>query len=83
MTRAVTTLSPASIIVANWREKICSDFGLTFLTATPAALPSAPCELSSVASSPRTRSASRAAETSGALISPVSSAPVALIAVYA
>ena len=38
---AVTTLRPASIIVANWREKICSDFGLTFLTATPAAFPPA------------------------------------------
>ena len=25
---------PASIIVANWREKICSDFGLTFLKPT-------------------------------------------------
>ena len=29
MTSAPTTFSPASIIVANWREKICSDFGLT------------------------------------------------------
>ena len=38
MTRAVTTFSPASIIVANWREKICSAFGLTFLTT--AAMPS-------------------------------------------
>ena len=31
MTRALTTFRPASIIVANWREKIWSDFGLTFL----------------------------------------------------
>ena len=31
MTSAATTLRPASIIVANWREKICSDFGLIFL----------------------------------------------------
>ena len=29
ITSAVTTESPASIIVANWREKTCSDFGLT------------------------------------------------------
>ena len=27
ITRAETTFRPASIIVANWREKICSDFG--------------------------------------------------------
>ena len=38
---------------------------------------------SSVASSPRTRNASRAAERSGALISPLDSRPVALMAVYA
>ena len=31
MTSAPTTFRPASIIVANWREKICSDFGLIFL----------------------------------------------------
>ena len=31
MTSALTTFRPASIIVANWREKICSDFGLIFL----------------------------------------------------
>ena len=31
MTSAPTTFRPASIIVANWREKIWSDFGLTFL----------------------------------------------------
>ena len=47
------------------------------------ALPPAPRSSSSAASSPRTRSASRAAETSGALISPVELGPVALIAVYA
>ena len=27
----MTTERPASIIVANWREKTCSDFALTFL----------------------------------------------------
>ena len=31
MTSAATTFRPASIIVANWREKIWSDFGLIFL----------------------------------------------------
>jgi hypothetical protein len=83
MTRAVTTLSPASIIVANWREKIWRDFALIFLTASPGALPPAPRSSSATARSPRTRSASRAAPTSGALISPVDSRPVALMAVYA
>ena len=34
----LTTLTPASIIVANWREKIWSDFGLTFLKAMRAGL---------------------------------------------
>ncbi len=28
---AATTLTPASIIVASWREKTWSDFGWTFL----------------------------------------------------
>ena len=36
MTSALTTFRPASIIVANWREKICSDFGLIFLNAVRA-----------------------------------------------
>ena len=81
MTSAVTTFSPASIMVANWREKICSDLGLTFLTAIAGAFAPVSCVDSWVASSPRRRSCSRAAERSGALISPVSSEPVALIAV--
>ena len=37
ITRAWTTLTPASIIVANCRAKICSDFGLTFLNLTVSA----------------------------------------------
>ena len=81
MTSAVTTFSPASIIVANWREKIWSDLALTFLTASAPLLPAASCDASSVASRPRRRSCSRAADRSGALISPVSSEPAALIAV--
>ena len=36
ITSAQTTFSPASIIVANWREKIWSDFGLIFLKAVRA-----------------------------------------------
>src|SRR5215218_2144598 len=36
MTSAATMLRPASIIVANWREKIWSDFGLIFLKAVRA-----------------------------------------------
>ena len=31
ITSAVTTDRPASIIVANWREKTCSDFGVDLL----------------------------------------------------
>ena len=31
ITSELTTFRPASIIVANWREKICSVFGLIFL----------------------------------------------------
>ena len=34
MSSAVTTFRPASIIVANWREKIWSDFGLTLFCPT-------------------------------------------------
>ena len=82
MTSAETTLRPASIIVANWREKIWSDFGLIFLKVVR--IPSSPADgfsVSSCASSPRTRSCSRAASTSGAFSSPVSSKPSALIAV--
>ena len=36
ITSAVTTERPASIIVANWREKTCSDFGCTFFANIPA-----------------------------------------------
>ena len=62
---AETTFMPASIIVANWREKTCSAFGLTPLK-TPRdadAEPSSPEPTSSIccASRPRTRSWSRAA----------------------
>ena len=53
-------VQPASIIVANWREKIWRDFALTFLTARPGLLPAEPWVRSSVASSPRRRSCSRA-----------------------
>ena len=82
MTSAVTTFSPASIIVANWREKIWSDFGLDLLDRerTGSCRPPS-CDASSVASRPRRRSCSRAADRSGALISPLSSEPAALIAV--
>ena len=84
MTSAPTTFSPASIIVANWREKICSDFGLIFLNTVRA--DSSPAEGSScrrVASRPRTRSCSRAAPGSGAWTSPSDSTPRELIALYA
>ena len=36
ITRALTTESPASIIVANWREKICSDFAFGFVVLATA-----------------------------------------------
>ncbi len=42
MTSAETTLRPASIIVANWREKIWSDFGLIFLKVVR--IPSSPAD---------------------------------------
>ena len=35
VTSAATTLTPASIIVASWRAKTWSDFGLTFLNMLP------------------------------------------------
>ena len=71
MTSALTTLRPASIIVANWREKICSDFGLTFLkTVRTPSSPLAGSSLRYSASRPRTRSCSRAASRSGAWTSP-------------
>jgi hypothetical protein len=81
MTRAVTTLRPASIIVANWREKTCSDFGLTFLTAIAKLCDETACSSSESATRPRTRSASRAAFASEAETSPSSSRPDELIAV--
>ena len=84
MTSALTTFRPASIIVANWREKIWSDFGLIFLKAVRA--DSSPADGSSaslVASRPRTRSCSRADVGSGAWTSPSDSTPSELIALYA
>ena len=84
MTSAPTTFRPASIIVANWREKIWSDFGLTFLNAVRA--DTSPADGSSVirlASRPRIRSCSRAEFGSGALTSPADSTPSELIALYA
>ena len=44
---AETTFMPASIIVANWREKIWSDFGLTVLNR-PAPSRSSACAATSV-----------------------------------
>src|SRR5947209_13502064 len=86
MTSALTTLRPASIMVANWREKIWSDFGLIFL-AKPAeeneALEPSSTSLIDWARRPFIRSCSRAAARSAAEISPASSAPCALIALYA
>src|SRR3954451_10345841 len=86
MTSAPTTLSPASIIVANWREKIWSDFGLTGLPNEPIDLFATPppwsTSFSDFASRPLTRSCSRAASRSFALMTPSISRPWALIAVY-
>jgi hypothetical protein len=84
ITSAPTTLRPASIMVANWREKICSDFGLIFLNAVRAdSSPADGSSCSCMARSPRTRSCSRAATTSGACTSPTDSRPTELIALYA
>src|SRR5438270_632467 len=84
MTSALTTLRPASIIVANWREKIWSDFGLIFLkTVRTLSSPDAGSSARLCASRPRTRSCSRAPFGFGACTSPESSSPWALIAVYA
>ncbi len=83
ITRAATTFSPASIIVANWREKIWSDFALTFLLPIdvwPRPEPASASSLIDWASRPLTRSCSRAAFRSDAWISPESSTPCALIA---
>ena len=84
VTSAWTTLTPAAIIVANWRAKTCSDFGFTFLNAlagprSPAAVRSA----SECGRSPRICSCSRAALRSGAWMTPELSSPWALIASYA
>ena len=85
MTSAPTTFRPASIIVANWREKIWSDFGLTFFAPREICFdPILPSDisLSVCARRPLTRSCSRADATSGALITPSVSTPWALIAAY-
>ena len=80
-TSAWTTLTPASIIVASWREKTCSDFGFTFLNALPIPCsPAAARSLRAFGRRPRDWSCSRAVPTSGALIVPESSRPWALIA---
>src|SRR6478752_5442541 len=87
MTSALTTFRPASIIVANWREKIWSDFGFTGLPNEPIDLFATPppwsTSFSDFASRPLTRSCSRAASRSFALMTPSISRPWALIAVYA
>ena len=84
MTRALTTFRPASIIVANWREKICSDFGLIFLKVVRTlSSPLAGSSARVCGSKPRMRSCSRAPFGSGAWTSPECSSPWALIAVYA
>ncbi len=72
---------PASIIVANWREKICIERGLIFLNVVR--IPSSPeagSSRSEWASRPRMRSCSRAVSTSGAWTSPTVSRPSMLIA---
>jgi hypothetical protein len=73
---------PASIMVANWREKTWSAFGLTRLnrplTAAPASEPPTSCSADAIR--PRLRSCSRADLTSDASISPLSSRPCALMA---
>jgi hypothetical protein len=50
ITSAPTTLSPASIIVANWREKICSERCLTFFRRFS---PAAPTSMSAIGRRPR------------------------------
>ncbi len=67
VTSAATTLTPASIIVASCREKICSDFGLTFLNAVFALCsPAAAFSRSDWGNRPRAWSCSRAFVRSGA-----------------
>ena len=84
ITSAVTTERPASIIVANWREKTCSDFGCTFFSNIPDFFLSVPAALlisaMRSASRPPLSRTSRAEDRSAAWISPVSSFPWALIA---
>ena len=79
ITSAWTTLTPASIIVAICRAKICSDFGLTFLNL-PTALPTGGLLCQRLRQQAARRSCSRAAAVSGAWISPVTSRPWTLIA---
>ena len=76
----MTTFTPASIIVANWREKICSDFGSIFFEKLLPAASFLARESIRCGSSPRWRSRSRAASRSGAWSSPLSSTPWALMA---
>ena len=82
ITSAATMFRPASIIVANWREKTCIERGLIFLNVVRSpSVPLAGSSRSVCASRPRMRSCSRAASRSGAWISPTVSRPSMLIAV--
>ena len=74
-------LTPASISVANWREKIWSALASTFLRKRrPALRGGLGLARSEPGSSPRRRSCSLAASRSGAKSCPVSSKPSALTA---
>ena len=79
MTSDWTTDRPASIIVANCREKTWSERGLTRLRFFSPE-PSAPISDSAIGRRPLLRSCSRALPTSGAVSWPADSAPSALIA---
>jgi hypothetical protein len=79
MTRAATTLKPASIIVANWREKTCRERNLTRFRFFGDA-PAAPISESEIGRSPFWRRSSRAPFRSGAVTWPSDSAPRALMA---
>ena len=73
---------PASIIVANWREKIWSDFGLIALnTPADAEEPASFTRSICCASRPFERSCSSAAREVGSGDRAVDSIPFALIAV--
>src|SRR4051794_11472385 len=84
VTSAATTLTPAAIIVANWRANTWSDFGFTLLNAPPtlrsAETPRSP---SHRGRSPRNCNCWRAVPRSGAWTTPEISIPCALIASYA